>query len=347
MSSKRLATVIAVAISILIFPVLIDQTAQLPLGPDGFVIVPGERWATVNDSGVIVGFSAVDEASDRSGPVDSAGRAIEYRYDSMGNLTSVSSDSPSSTVYMSDSAVSLRTDIRIDGTDPVISIGQGDYGNRLGAATTSAAPMIARNQAFQWSAAQTLTVSRAGWYDLSTYSDVCGSINCRLEVIWLPLPDAAINGQSELTSEARSSWTTVLTTEGQKTSKDGSAAWVHLDGPGTLVVTLATADARQADYTLGLHALSWGELIARMRNLSFVGVLVSMYLFRWAAVSCLWILFLVLLHRFTFWVLCQLPARQRGAARKEIEGLLWVAKWGGLASYALWTIIDIAQFVRG
>src|SRR5882762_7240336 len=117
MSSKRLATVIAVAISILIFPVLIDQTAQLPLGPDGFVIVPGERWATVNDSGVIVGFSAVDEASDRSGPVDSAGLAIEYRYDSMGNLTSVSSDSPSSTVYMSDSAVSLRTDIRIDGTD--------------------------------------------------------------------------------------------------------------------------------------------------------------------------------------------------------------------------------------
>src|SRR5207249_4113874 len=133
---------------------------------------------------------------------------------------------------------------------------------------------------------------------------------------WLPRLGAATNRQPESTSEARSSWTTVLTTEGRKTSKDDSAAWVHLDGPGTLVVALATADARQADYTVGMHALSWGELIARMRNLSFVGVLVSIYLFRCAVVSFLWILGLVLLHRFTFWVLCQLPTRQRGAARK-------------------------------
>jgi hypothetical protein len=394
MNKKRLSTFIALAISILIFPLLIDKTAQLPLGPDGFVIVPGERWSSINDSGTIVGFSAVDdapkrwtsvpeisapvtgiasmpspnangwnnspvtvtfvavdEASKRSDPADSARSAIVYRYDSMGTLTGVSSDSLSSTVYTYDSAGFVlhslnRININIALTDPDLIVDQGHHYKTLSSASISAAPMIAVNQPFQWRATQTLTVSRAGWYDLSTYSDVCGSVSCQLEVIWLPLPDASGDRQSKLTSEARSCWTTVLTTDGRKTSKDYSAAWIHLDGPGTLVVALATADARQANYTVGMHALSWGELIARMRNLSFVGVLLSMYLFRCAVVSCLWILSLVLLHRFTFWVLCQLPTRQRGAARNEIERLLWVAKWGGLASYAVWTIIDIAEFIR-
>ena len=77
--------------------------------------------------------------------------------------------------------------------------------------------------------------------------------------------------------------------------------------------------------------------------MSFAGVIISIYLFRFAVLSCMWMVTIPVLRHVIYWAIRYLPHREKRVARKELEMFLRVAQWGGVASYAIWTISDVAQ----
>jgi hypothetical protein len=173
-----------------------------------------------------------------------------------------------------------------------------------------------------------------GWYEVSTPS--LPAPGDTVTIMWRP--------GSTSDSTLPHTWTL--------RARDGasaSVAWVYLDGSGTLAITAggstATPSPRSAtDRPPALvRAVSSGEFWHRLKDIGFVGVLVSMYLLRWTALSCLWVLSVVALRWLAYSALHRLPPRQRKDAEEEITALLRLAKWGGVSSYAIWTIKDLVQ----
>src|SRR6266699_941674 len=216
MSSKRLATLVAVAISTLLLPFLTDQTARIPVGRDGFVIIPSDGWhRTAPQWGVSsrrslygssVGYGLpiyvlADSQYNRSAVVSlppfvwasSLSVPIQYSYDEAGKLlqvekgASLSPGSPSmSWKYSYDALGNLMT--------------REEYVAHGNSENSSESSSISELHKF--------IVPHAGWYNLSTSPDVCDSRDCSVVAIWFPSVERA--GDSHLSPGAESDRTTWL-----------------------------------------------------------------------------------------------------------------------------------------
>lgn len=188
-----------------------------------------------------------------------------------------------------------------------------------------------------------LSSTEPGWYELSSSSLLCDE--CRIAASWHPSP--APHGKSQTRMGPEPHWSVVLVPDGNQKNNNGSIAWAHFDVPGTLEISVTSTGAGKSHGTAIARELSRREVLSRMRDISFDGLIVSIYLLQFAVLSSLWILSVLVLRSVAFWAIRRLPPRERTFARKEIKVLLRVAEWGGVGSYAIWTIGHVVQFAVG
>jgi hypothetical protein len=122
--------------------------------------------------------------------------------------------------------------------------------------------------------------------------------------------------------------------------------WLYVDQPSEVGVFSFTGTTRVSigdNVTLHARKVTRTEFIARLREITFYGVLASVYLARATVLSCLWVLTIVILRIVVLRAINWLPSRERRAAREEVTSILRVSKWGGVASYGIWTIKDLIE----
>lgn len=136
----------------------------------------------------------------------------------------------------------------------------------------------------------------------------------------------------------------------QASSSSGDVAWFYIDQPATLRVEVLGASPHERappSDAVTIEGVTSRELISRLRNISFAGLIVSMYLLRFLVLSIIWVLSVGVLRRIAYEVLRSLPTRVRREAAAEMQPLLAIAKWGGVGSYAIWTVKDLVELAIG
>ena len=189
-----------------------------------------------------------------------------------------------------------------------------------------------------------LAPTNPGWYEVSS-PPVCDQADCRIEIAWYP--SSPTHAGSRLQPAPGSPSTAVLSAVRNSRNKSHSMAWVYFDAPGTLEISAVPSGVHrpgESGASTTIRPLRRRELLSRMKDITFDGIIISIYLFRFAILSSIWIVTVPVLRRVSDWISCHLlPSRERKVARDEIGMFLRVAQWGGVASYAIWTIGDAVQ----
>jgi len=82
-----------------------------------------------------------------------------------------------------------------------------------------------------------------------------------------------------------------------------------------------------------------------MANFAFVGLIIWMFWLRFVILTISQTVFTSVTWYASFWCVSKLPLQQRRQAQKEINALLWIARWAVIACYTIWTIKDMAEFL--
>jgi hypothetical protein len=78
----------------------------------------------------------------------------------------------------------------------------------------------------------------------------------------------------------------------------------------------------------------------------FDSVAIAWVLVESTILTCLWLLAIWLLHHVTYMAIASLPQERRVEAQIELFCIMTIAKWGGIASYALVTLRDVFTLGR-
>jgi hypothetical protein len=159
-----------------------------------------------------------------------------------------------------------------------------------------------------------------GWYALDFAS--------------LKSPEQGSRVDFEYTSDAGRHKHVTLTPSGAVSGL--GVAWIYFNHPGELRVFTPTGKPDTV-----LRGVSYAEFLDRATDITFAKALLAVLFLTEILEIGAWILVVCVLQWSVYKLIGMLPRGIRGRTRRELNLLLTVAKWGGVACYVVWTVKDL------
>ena len=120
--------------------------------------------------------------------------------------------------------------------------------------------------------------------------------------------------------------------------------WVYLDGPGAVSIVSGTPRGESSQEGR-LRPTTLAEQLVRLKEHSFRDAALAIWLLRGPAFLLLLLVSIVITRICAARLLEYVPEGERALAAEEINQLLRVAKWGGVVTLSLLTLIDNAELL--
>lgn len=191
--------------------------------------------------------------------------------------------------------------------------------------------------------------TKSGWYYIDTWSSLSQASYGESDRVfifqWQPVND------STGPQEVKRSYTGWIIRERRDASKN--IAWVYFaqEGEFTIRIGMKASSAQPHDPSyqearephISVQPSNTYALLHRLTDMSFVGILVAVYVLRSTVLACLFMLSVIVLQAFIHWMLSKLPLPNRDDLEKEIATLLRVARYGGLGGFTIWTAKELLE----